>query len=517
MEASLALEKRFEKLEYINVYAADSQKVIVEGEILLPEIKPDAVKVLQTDSEILITNVEVLNDKVVVQGEIEFKVIYLSSDPQKKIASVSSSAEFTKTFDMLGVRPAMAYEVKDDLIYTFCSLLSPRKLSAKAIAEITVLVKAPATIEYLADIEEHSIKYLKEKISVSNPRSITEEISRREILEIPQGKPSIREILQCFARLSDKNIKFDRKKITFDLKVDFKTLYSPDVGQTPIEMVEHEVLIQHYAELPDSPDDVEPVVKFYIKSFKVLPKTDEIGELRRIEYDITIEAEITFHDIKTIEPIVDAYSTGYEIRDSKKLLSIEQFVGKVRHVHLLKDTVLLPAEPEEVFSVSGRIEMDLIKPEKNKINIKGVAVVFLIYLSKDLQDIIKNTTTQIPFDVKLDVEGVEETDRAFANVEIENISFSIISTSEVELRIHLAVEVWVKRGLSIEILSDVDIIEEIKEEDERLASVFVYTVQRGDTLWKIAKKYRTTVEKIIDFNQIEKDEIVPGQKLLIVK
>lgn len=158
--------------------------------------------------------------------------------------------------------------------------------------------------------------------------------------------------------------------MTFDLKVDLKTLYSPDIGQNPIEMVEHEVLIQHYSELPDSPDDVEPVVKFYIKSFRVLPKTDEIGELRRIEYDITIEAEITFHDVKTIEPIVDAYSTAYEIKDSKKLLNIEQFVGKVRHMHLLKDTITLPIEPEQVFSVSGRIEVDVIKPEKNKINIK---------------------------------------------------------------------------------------------------------------------------------------------------
>lgn len=186
-------------------------------------------------------------------------------------------------------------------------------------------------------------------------------------------------------------------------------------------------------------------------------------------------------------------------------------------MHLLKDTITLPIEPEQVFSVSGRIEVDVIKPEKNKINIKGVAVVFLIYLSKDLQDIIKNTTSQIPFDVKLDIEGVEETDRAFANIEIENISFSIISISEVELRIRLAIEVWIKRGLSKEILSDLELVEEIKKEEERLASVYIYTVQKGDTLWKVAKKYRTTVEKIIDFNQIEKEEIVPGQKLLIVK
>lgn len=54
------MDKRYEKIEYMNVYGSDSQKVIVEGEILLPEIKPDVLKVLQTDADVFITSVEVL-------------------------------------------------------------------------------------------------------------------------------------------------------------------------------------------------------------------------------------------------------------------------------------------------------------------------------------------------------------------------------------------------------------------------------------------------------------------------
>jgi len=203
----------------MNVYGSDSQKVIVEGEILLPEIKPDVLKVLQTDADVFITSVEVLNDRVVVQGEVDFRIIYLSNDPLKKISFVSSCAEFSKVFDMLGVRPGMAYEVKDDLIYSYCSALSQRKLSAKAIVEICLLVKSSTSIEYLDHIEDESLRFLKERITISNPLTFTEQITKKEILEIPQGKSSIREILRSFARLSDKNIKFDRKKLAIDLKI----------------------------------------------------------------------------------------------------------------------------------------------------------------------------------------------------------------------------------------------------------------------------------------------------------
>ncbi|WAM31357.1 DUF3794 and LysM peptidoglycan-binding domain-containing protein [Caldicellulosiruptor naganoensis] len=514
---TLELDKRYEKIEYMNVYGSDSQKVIVEGEILLPEIKPDVLKVLQTDADVFVTSVEVLNDRVVVQGEVDFKIIYLSNDPLKKISFVSSSAPFSKVFDLFGVRPGMTYEVKDDLIYSYCSALSTRKLSAKAIVEISLVVKSPTSIEYLDYIEDESVKFLKEKITISNPLIITEQIVKKEILDIPQGKPSIREILRSFARLSDKNIKFDRKKLSIDLKIDAKTLYSPDIGQNPLEMVEHEMFAEHSIELSNIPDDLEPIVKFYIKSFKISPKTDEVGELRRVEYDIVVEAKVAFNKLDIIEPIVDLYSTMYELKELKKFLTIEQFVGKTRQVHTIKEVVSLPSEPEQIFSISGRVEIDMVKAEKNAVQIKGVLVVFLIYISKDEQDLIKSAATQILFSIKIDLEGVEDQDKIYADIEIENLSFSILSASEVETRAHLAIELWAKRTQTTEIISDVEVRGEIERDDSRFASIYIYTVQKGDSLWKIAKNYRTTVEKLISFNQLENEEIFPGQKLLIVK
>ena len=56
------------------------------------------------------------------------------------------------------------------------------------------------------------------------------------------------------------------------------------------------------------------------------------------------------------------------------------------------------------------------------------------------------------------------------------------------------------------------------EDGKPAAGAVIYVVQKGDSLWKIAKKYRTTVDNIAAVNELENPELIyPGQKLLIIK
>ena len=46
-------------------------------------------------------------------------------------------------------------------------------------------------------------------------------------------------------------------------------------------------------------------------------------------------------------------------------------------------------------------------------------------------------------------------------------------------------------------------------------NMFMYTVKKGDTLYSIATKYKTTPQKIIDLNYLKNNTITPGQILRI--
>ena len=46
--------------------------------------------------------------------------------------------------------------------------------------------------------------------------------------------------------------------------------------------------------------------------------------------------------------------------------------------------------------------------------------------------------------------------------------------------------------------------------------MIIYFVKPGDTIWKIAKKFKSTIEEIVKVNQIEDENMINvGEKLFI--
>lgn len=49
-----------------------------------------------------------------------------------------------------------------------------------------------------------------------------------------------------------------------------------------------------------------------------------------------------------------------------------------------------------------------------------------------------------------------------------------------------------------------------------MPGIIGYVVKEDDTLWSLAKKYYTTAASIKKINELDKDELLPGKKLIIV-
>jgi LysM repeat protein len=47
-------------------------------------------------------------------------------------------------------------------------------------------------------------------------------------------------------------------------------------------------------------------------------------------------------------------------------------------------------------------------------------------------------------------------------------------------------------------------------------TVKIYVVELGDSIWEIAQKFNTTVEKMVVLNELANSKLIkPGQKLII--
>ena len=155
---------------------------------------------------------------------------------------------------------------------------------------------------------------------------------------------------------------------------------------------------------------------------------------------------------------------------------------------------------------------------KIRLSLEGSAEVKMIYMAADEQNPVCVHESMIPFKKNIVAEGASIEKKLDVKIDVDDIIYSQESQKEFQANIIL--------NLDIDIIDEqkVDIIIDMTETDLdpdiilNMPSLIIYMVQCGDSLWKIAKKYNTTVEELVAINDIENpDKIYPGQKLLIIK
>jgi LysM repeat protein len=104
-----------------------------------------------------------------------------------------------------------------------------------------------------------------------------------------------------------------------------------------------------------------------------------------------------------------------------------------------------------------------------------------------------------------------------------NISLEIFADKVSILQNGNDMDVKLKLNLDIksENIVDLNISDKIEADDldiSNLDSMNIYVVKPNDNLWSIAKKYNTTVDKIVQTNDITDQSIINvGQKILIIR
>ena len=120
-------------------------------------------------------------------------------------------------------------------------------------------------------------------------------------------------------------------------------------------------------------------------------------------------------------------------------------------------------------------------------------------------------------------QGINRKEELFkVHIELEK-NISNVSIDISSIKTNILPDSSVVSDINIDIydnsLEEIDVIREINvTEDERDDgySMIIYFVKPGDTLWKIAKNFKSTVKEIAKINNIENEERINiGDKLYI--
>ena len=149
----------------------------------------------------------------------------------------------------------------------------------------------------------------------------------------------------------------------------------------------------------------------------------------------------------------------------------------------------------------------------DKIMIEGELNVNLIFTDNSTVG-IKTKQLNIPFEQTIN--DVETADNCRNDTRIEINSQEFLNQSGVlSANVDLEFETDSYQNTAIPVISDISMEDEENMEDY---SVVIYVVKSGDTLWKIAKRFGSTVDDIARVNGMERpDKLNIGEKIYIPK
>ena len=116
----------------------------------------------------------------------------------------------------------------------------------------------------------------------------------------------------------------------------------------------------------------------------------------------------------------------------------------------------------------------------------------------------------VPFEQT--VEDVAENCKMDTNIEVNSQEF-LNQAGVVSANLNLSFETDSYRSAVIPVIDNITTTPQEELEDY---SVIIYVVKAGDTLWKIAKRFGSTVDDIVRVNGIERpDKLNVGEKIYI--
>ena len=485
-----------------------NESVIVEGDSIIPDIKPDILSAISTSGTVCIYKKEILEGKIRIDGSINAYIMYLADDDEGMVRSINSNIDFTQVINMEKVRPDMILETNVSLKNIECRVLNGRKISTKAILDIGVKVSLNENVDIINQVKLKDVQTLNKTLNINSLVGIgTTKVYAKDTLML-NNIDNLAEIMKADVNIINKDTKISYNKVLAKSDMSVKILYLTEDNR--INSVEGTIPVMGFIDIQDISEENTCNLKYEIKNLLIKPNNvDEHSIYVEVEIEIFCEAYQN-HEVNLIQ---DLYSPSTNLNFTQKQIKVMQSKQSMQSTCNIRESQqLAELQGNQIYDVAVAVEISKQTLLNDRILYEGELKLNFIYAGMNNSKVDTKSTT-IPFNFNMDFVGVNSSSVIETSIEIGMQDFVVTSDSNVDVKIDLIFNTTLSKN------ADVSIIDDIKEDENRCIncySMIIYFVKPGDTLWKIAKRFGSTVEEIARVNGIELvDKLNVGQQLFI--
>lgn len=507
----MAIETLKENLCVNQIIGKAKENIIAEGDVIIPDIKPDILSTINTNGTVCIYKKEVLDGKIRIDGGVQVYIMYLADDEIGNVRGINTVIDFSKVIDMENVNSSMNLDSNINLNTIECKILNGRKVNIKVGIEVEVNIYSNENVEFIKDLENmNDIQVLNTSASMDSllGNGITKAYAKDTITI--ENTDNLAEILKVNLNIINKETKTSYNKILAKSDMQVNIVYLTDDNR--VNEVNWQIPVMGFIDIQDISDDNLCNVKYEVKN--VLLKPNSVEE-HSIYIEVELEISCNVFEKKELNIIQDLYSPTENLDISQKNITVMQNKQNVSNRCSIKEKMIVP-ELQNARICNTEVNPKVLKQNiyNDKIMYDGELEIKFMFLSSSTNRIDVKIQT-LPFNYSLDCPGVLANSNLNTNIEIVTQKFELMPDGSIEANIEMDVSADVSKMIEIKVIDNVDLNE---NQDENIYSIVVYFVKPGDTLWNIAKKFRSTTNAIASVNGIEdENRINVGQQLFIPK
>ena len=492
----------------INKLIAEKKEIIsVDGDMIVPDSKPDILNTICTSGVVSVYKKEIKDEKVRLDGNIDTYIMYMPDGVNDSVRGLNTSLDFSENINVPNCQEGMNAITEIKVKSIDCKVLNGRKIGIKATLEIYLKIYSNEDVEVINEVQNaNNIQILKEDLKVNSLIGQgNTKISAKDNIAI-DAMDNLAEILKSEVMICDKDIKISYNKVLTKAEAKIKVMYLTEDNR--IGIAEGKIPIVGFIDIPNVTDGNICNSNYEIKNIVMKPNSTE-------EHSIYVEMEVQVkcmvYEEKQINLIQDMYSPCEKLSFTKKQITTMINIRKIQETQKVKEIVSVnDIENKKLIDADVKAEVSNTGRMSDSKTYDGELTCNFTFLDDNMNVELK--TVKIPFEHSF--KDISENCNSNFDLQVTNQDFIVQDGGNISCNIDMLANGTISENKTLNIIDDVQ-----SEDDDDNAedySVVVYIVKKGDTLWNIAKRFRTTVDFIVRTNGIENPDVIDvGQKLYI--
>ena len=499
-----------------------SLQITLDDDFNVPDSKPDILRLLKTDGEIKISDKKLANGKLLLNGSLNFRILYISEDTSRPLHTLQGELPFSESVNLSEECSLENLNISWEFEDLTAGIINSRKFTIRSLVLFSIAGEELVSHEIVTDVTDepqlysHKLPLTLTGIAVNRKDSLR----IRETVTLPNAKPTIAEILYYELCLNNPDIRLGTDRFTVSGDLSLFLCYLADNEAHVPEYYETELPVNAVVDCPGCTETMIPYITLTPSARNVELRPDMDGEERLLEPELTLDLNIKLYEDQELLLVNDLYSTRDTLQAEYTPIRYETLLQHNNNRVRLSDYITLDASLPKLLQIchsSSTVKLDSVRPTAEGLLTEGVIDVTVFYVSSEDNRPLEVLTRSIPFSQIIEILNLTPDCIYEVHVSPDQLSALFTDQGTIEIKAGISFDCIAFARHLEPLLTGCTVLPTDSGAKDSRPSVSAYTVLPSDSLWDIAKRFSTSEASICETNEITEDTLTPGELLLIVR